>query len=65
MLQTLRKNKVVRNAGWIIGGKIAENYGGTVKFSINEETFVADVMLENPQEQGGGRTDGKTAHCSV
>lgn len=23
MLQTLRKNKVVRNAGWIIGGKIA------------------------------------------
>lgn len=23
MLQSLRKNKVVRNAGWIIGGKIA------------------------------------------
>ena len=23
MLQTLRKNKVVRNAGWIIGGKVA------------------------------------------
>lgn len=23
LLQSLRKNKVVRNAGWIIGGKIA------------------------------------------
>ena len=23
MLQSLRKNKVVKNAGWIIGGKVA------------------------------------------
>lgn len=64
-LQTTKENPELHGYGTRIIRRIAENYGGTVKFSINEETFVADVMLENPQEQGGGRTDGKTAHRSV
>lgn len=62
-LQTTKDTPELHGYGTRIIRRIAETYGGTVKFSIQDETFIADVMLQNPQE--GEMTHGKTAHSGV
>jgi len=62
-LKTTKEMPELHGYGTRIIRRIAENYGGTVKFSIRDETFIADVMLQNAQE--GDMTDGKAAHCGV
>ncbi len=62
-LKTTKEMPELHGYGTRIIRRIAENYGGTVKFSIEDETFIADVMLQNQQE--GGMTYGEAAHCSV
>lgn len=62
-LETTKEMPELHGYGTRIIRRIAENYGGTAKFSIQDETFIADVMLQNAQE--GDMTDGKAAHCSV
>lgn len=63
MLKTTKENPELHGYGTKIIRRIAESYGGTAKFSIEGEKFIADVMLQNCQE--GEDTDGKTAHRSV
>lgn len=62
-LQTTKDTPELHGYGTRIIRRIAETYGGTVKFSIQNETFIADVMLQNPQE--GETPHGKTAHSGV
>lgn len=62
-LKTTKEMPELHGYGTRIIRRIAENYGGTAKFSIENETFIADVMLQDLQE--GEVTDGKAAHCRV
>lgn len=62
-LKSTKENPELHGYGTRIIRRIAENYGGTAKFTIEGEQFIADVMLQDPQK--GDATDGEAAHCSV
>ena len=48
MLQSLRKNKVVKNAGWIIGGKVANKL---LAFAVGSHHGLFDCI--DPQQHSG------------
>lgn len=47
---TKSDHREVHGYGTKIIRRIAQKYNGSVKFSLNEGTFIADVMLELPEE---------------
>lgn len=49
-LQTTKKNPELHGFGTKIIRTIAEHYNGTVRFAMNGDLFVADVMLLDPQK---------------
>ena len=41
MFQTLRKNKVVKNAGWIIGGKVSNKLLAFLRRATSAQAITA------------------------
>lgn len=50
-LKTTKEMPELHGYGTRIIRRIAESYGGTAKFSIQGETFIADVMLQDSQKE--------------